>query len=198
MTEYLVGAFVAFRPVLELDDECAVGCALTGDEAVAVNHCARLYFGNESQNRVYFVEGSAGAFLRCARRHVYHNEQCAGVFVGHKSGRGNVHEPYEEGYGAAYESHAYPFEADKPFGADVVFAEHFVVGVVERCVESGTEQSEHGEHTHYHGYCAECDVFKVVPAENHECDGCHEHEECEHRVECYLQAESLLVLFLDR
>jgi len=55
---------VAFAPVLKLDDECAVGGALSGDKAVAVDGLAHQDAGNLRGERVDLLHYLGSAFLR--------------------------------------------------------------------------------------------------------------------------------------
>ncbi len=89
---------VTLRPVVEFHDDCAVGVALACKEAVTHDLLGVLHPGYLEDGSVDLVEGGAGAFLRGARRHVKHGEEVAGIFVRHKCGGGDGHQPYKYCY----------------------------------------------------------------------------------------------------
>ena len=97
-------ALVAFRPVLELDDDCGICGTLTGDERVAIDHLAGCDARNGAADGVHFLGGLDSAFLRCAWGHVDHGEYQTGVLVGDEGALCCRHEVDEGHDGNGYGS----------------------------------------------------------------------------------------------
>ena len=131
-----MGFAVAFGPVLEFDDESAIGGALAGKETVAINHLAFSYGGVLSYDFVGLFENFTGAFLGRARGEVDHAEEYAGVFVGDECGGGDGHQVYEYGYGGAHDAEACDLVASEECGRFLVALEHGIVPGIEGCMET--------------------------------------------------------------